>query len=197
MKKISIFSMALFTGAFAFVACNNTQSAKNPDSEKVASEANDQKIETNTFEKDADALVKLASQGHYLSAAAGYAINNANQKQVKTLANTISADHHSMASEISALASKKNYQIPDSMSNEYVSDVADMKNWKKGKEFDTKFVNRIIDEHEKAIKILENCTIDTKDADLKTWCEKHLPGFRSHLEESRKVKEEIESVYKS
>ena len=74
MKKLSIFSMALFTGAFAFVACNNTPSAKNPDSEKVASEANDQKIETNTFEKDADALVKLASQGHYLSAAASYAI---------------------------------------------------------------------------------------------------------------------------
>ncbi len=28
MKKVSIFSMVFFTGAFAFVACNNTQSAK-------------------------------------------------------------------------------------------------------------------------------------------------------------------------
>lgn len=195
MKQSKIISGAFLSAGFFLFACQGE--TKNPDSEKVATEANEEKIETNTFEKDAEALVKLYSQDQYLVSAADYAAKNANQQQVKKLATSISGDHSISNSEIKAFATKRNYNIPDSMSNDYATDTDDMKNWKKGKEFDTKFVDEVIDEHEKTIRILENCVKDTKDNDLKAWCEKTLPGVRSHLEEGRKVKEEIASVYKS
>jgi putative membrane protein len=195
MKHTRIISGALLSAGFFLFACQSE--TKTPDSEKVANEANDEKIETNTFEKDAEALVKLSSQDQYLVTAADYAAKNANQQQVKKLATAIAGDHNNMKAEIRSLATKKNYNVPDSMSNDYVSDAEEMKKWKKGKEFDTKFVDEVIDEHEKAIRILEECAKSTKDADLKSWCEKSLPGLRGHLEESRKVKGEIEAVYKS
>jgi len=195
MKHTRIISGALLISGMFLFACKDEP--KNADSEKVANDANDAKIETNTFEKDAEALVKLSSQDQYLVNASDFAVKNANQKQVKQLALSIAGDHNSLKSEIKSLAEKRNYNIPDSMSNNYIADTEDMKKWKKGKEFDSKFVDEVIDEHEKAIKIMEDCVKDTKDSDLKSLCEKALPTLRSHLEESKKVKEEIDAVYKS
>lgn len=193
-QKKTMSSIIAGIGIF-LVACGGAES-RNPDSEKIANEANEEKIETNSFEKDAEALVKLASQNHYLITAASYASNNANQKSLKDLARKIESDHKSLVAEVKDFAGKRNYNLPDSMSNEYSRDIEEMKKLKKGKEFDTEFAEEVVDEHEKAIKILEECIKDTKDADLKAWCEKTLPGLRAHLEESRKLKEEIASVYK-
>ncbi|MBC7851714.1 MAG: DUF4142 domain-containing protein [Chitinophagaceae bacterium] len=194
--KKTLFAATLISAAL-FVSCADEAEKKNPDSEKVADQANEVKTETNTAENDAEALVALSSQEHYLHAAADYAAKNANQKQVKDLAAKIKADHMTLGSEIKAFAGKRNYTVPDSMSNDFAKDVADMKDWKKGKEFDTKYVDEVIDEHEKVINKLENCSKDTKDADLKAWCDKTLPGLRAHLEEGRRVKDEIKTIYKS
>jgi putative membrane protein len=193
-QKKTMSSIIAGLGIF-LIACGGAES-RNPDSEKVANEANEEKIETNSFEKDAEALVKLASQHHYLVAAAAYASDNANQKSLKDLARKIETDHKSLAMEIKEFAGKRNYNIPDSMSNEYSRDMEEMKKLKKGKEFDTEFAEEVVDEHEKAIKILEDCINETKDNDWKAWCEKTLPGFRAHLEDSRKIKDEIASIYK-
>ena len=195
MKHTRIITGALLISGMFLFACKDE--AKNADSEKVANEANEEKIETNTFEKDAEALVKLTSQDQYLVHASDFAVKNANQAQVKKLALAIAGGHNNLKSELKTFAEKRNYNIPDSMSNNYLADTEDMKKWKKGKEFDSKFVEEVIDEHEKAIKIMEDCVKDTKDADLKSLCERALPTLRSHLEESKKVKEEIDAVYKS
>jgi len=188
---------SLLVCAGLFIAACGDETAKNPDSEKVANEANDEKIATNTFEKDAEALVKMSSRDLYLASAAKYAVTNANQKQVKDLANAIANGHSNLAAEVKTFAAKRNYNVPDSMSNDYEKDREDMTSWKKGKEFDTKFVDEVIDEHEKAIRLLEDCARDTKDGDLKAWCEKSLPALRTHLEESKRIKDEIAAVYKS
>ena len=195
MKHTRIITGALLISGMFLFACKDE--TKNADSEKVANEANEEKIETNTFEKDAEALVKLSSQDQYLVHASDFAVKNANQAQVKKLALAIAGGHNNLKSELKTFAEKRNYNIPDSMSNNYLADTEDMKKWKKGKEFDSKFVEEVIDEHEKAIKIMEDCVKDTKDADLKSLCERALPTLRSHLEESKKVKEEIDAVYKS
>lgn len=196
MKHTKYLNGILFSAAVFFASCGANET-KDADSEKVANEANDEKIETNKVEKDAEALVSLSSQDLYLAEAGKYALANANQQKVKDLAQKISSDHSKVASEVKDFAAKRNYNVPDVMGNDYVKDAEDMKNWKKGKEFDTKFVDEVIDEHEKAIRILEDRANNTADADLKAWCEKTLAAMRTHLDESKRVKEEISSLYKS
>ena len=106
MKHTRIISGALLSAGILLFACKDEP--KNADSEKVAKEANDDKIETNTFEKDAEALVKLSSQDQYLVNASDFAVKNANQKQVKQLALSIASDHNNLNSEIKSLA--QNFQ---------------------------------------------------------------------------------------
>lgn len=192
MKPLKSLTVVLFYSVLSFPACINDHS-KEPDAEKIANEANREKIETRDFEEDAQALVKLASQDAYLSAAGKYGGAHAQEQKLKEFAGMI-ASHHSVASEeVKQFAAKRNYNVPDGMSNDYAARTEKMKEWKQGNDYDLKLVNELIDEHEKAVKLLEERAKNTSDTEFRAWCEKTLPTLRNHLDESRRMKEELQA----
>jgi putative membrane protein len=57
-----------------------------------------------------------------------------------------------------------------------------------GKEFDQEFVRNVgIKAHEKDIKKFEKARMDVKDAELRAWIDKTLPGLLQHLAQAQKL----------
>ncbi len=62
----------------------------------------------------------------------------------------------------------------------------------KGKAWDKKWADKMVDDHEKIINRYERAEGDVKDADLKAMITKTLSTLRSHLDMAKKLKERLD-----
>ena len=63
----------------------------------------------------------------------------------------------------------------------------------KGREFDRAYLELMIDEHEDAVKAIEDkARDDDEHADVKDWAGKTLPEVRQHLERARTLRERLD-----
>jgi putative membrane protein len=130
-----------------------------------------------------EAFMKDAAQaGHAEVEASKVAQSKARLPAVKTLADTMVADHTKVGDELRRLAMAKRVQLPDGPSVMQKSklkmiDVGD------DAKFDERYVKTFgIAAHEDAIKLFEEAARETKDPDVKAFAEKTLPGLKHHLE---------------
>lgn len=63
-----------------------------------------------------------------------------------------------------------------------------------GREFDLKYMEEMIDDHEKGIEDLEGKAENASDPDVKAWATKTLPKMREHLERAKTIKETLDRV---
>ncbi len=193
MKYLKFFSLLLALASFTMTSCTND---KPKDSEKMADKVNDAKTETNKSEEDAEMLVNAASSDMYEISAGETAAMMATQPSVKEFANMMVTMHRTMSEETKMLAAKKAYTLPTMMANDYMDDVKDMKKWAKGKEFDTKYINGQIDQHQKMLDGIEKRMAATVDNDIKMWAQKASSGVRMHLDKAKMIDEELDKMYK-
>lgn len=193
MKYIKFFSLLLALATFTMTACTND---KPKDSEKAADKVNDAKTETNKSEEDAEMLVNAVSSDMYEVGAAEMAATMATQASVKEFASMMMTMHKTMMEETKMLAAKKAYTVPSMMANDYMDDMEDMKKWAKGKEFDTKYINAQIDQHQKMLDGIEKRMAATVDNDVKMWAQKASSGVRMHLDKAKMIDEALDKMYK-
>lgn len=175
-----------------FTNCETSQN----DAKKMADKANDAKTETRASEMDADALVKAVNINYYKIAAAEYAATQATQPQVREFANMMRTQHMAMNDKTKSLAASKSFTAPAAMSNDYMNDIENMRKWEKGKEFDTKFINEMVDAHQEALDMLEKCQRESNDADVKAWATESASGVRNHLDMARRLDDQLSNMYK-
>jgi putative membrane protein len=96
---------------------------------------------------------------------------------VKKHAQHMIGDHEKMGTEVKAYASAKGIELP----NVDVTNEVD-NNEKKGRDWDKKWADKMVDDHEKTINRFENASGSVKDPELKAMIDKTLPTLRSHLE---------------
>jgi putative membrane protein len=109
----------------------------------------------------------------------------AKNADVKKFADTMVADHTKVADELKALAATKNVKLPDGPS---VAQKAELKLIDAGDndKFDERYAKHFgVKAHEDTIKLFEEASREAKDADVKAWAAKTLPGLRHHLEMAR------------
>ena len=58
-------------------------------------------------------------------------------------------------------------------------------------EFDQEFVEHMIDEHEKDIKLFEKAASDAKDPDVKSFAAKHVDHLREHLQQAQSLRQTL------
>jgi putative membrane protein len=104
-------------------------------------------------------------------------IDHGTDADVKKHAKHMLPDHEKMGAEVSAYAAKKSMEVP----TVDVTNEVDM-NDKKGRDWDKKWADKMVDDHEKAINRFENASANVKDPELKTMIDNTLPTLRSHLE---------------
>ncbi len=131
---------------------------------------------------DASFMKEAAHAGAAEIEASKLASTKAKSADVKSFADTMVADHTKVANELKALAASKNVKLPDGPS---MTQKAELKLIDTGDndKFDERYAKHFgVKAHEETIKLFEDAAKNAKDAEVKAWAEKTLPGLRHHLE---------------
>lgn len=67
------------------------------------------------------------------------------------------ADHHNASDKQMQLAQQKNITLPDSMSQKYMDQVQNLRNYSK-QEFDRQYIDMMVSSHEEAISMFEDAS---------------------------------------
>ena len=63
-----------------------------------------------------------------------------------------------------------------------------------GREFDRRYIDEMIEDHEDAIDDLEDKANDASHPEVRAWAAKTLPTMRQHLEQARALKQTLENI---
>jgi putative membrane protein len=63
-----------------------------------------------------------------------------------------------------------------------------------GKEFDQKYIDQMVDDHQKAVDDLEGKAENANNAAVKQWASKTLPKVQQHLERAKTIQETLQNA---
>jgi putative membrane protein len=133
-------------------------------------------------------VTKAADNGQAEVQLAQLAAQRATNPEVRSYAQKLVEDHSKVNSELVSLAGQKNIKVDtdDDKDRSYKR-----LNKKSGSEFDQEFVEHMIDEHEKDIKMFEKAASDAKDPDLKAFASRHVSHLREHLQQAQSLRQSV------
>ncbi|PJJ48505.1 DUF4142 domain-containing protein [Hymenobacter chitinivorans] len=102
----------------------------------------------------------------------------------KDHANMMIKDHTKSTADLKAIATKKKVTLPTDMDAEHKAIAATMQKLS-GKDFETKFMDQMVIDHQKTLNTLKAHQTMTKDADLQGFITKVTPVVQSHLDMSK------------
>lgn len=171
---------------------------KTVDSMKVAEQENIGKLVSDNetimvVEKDYDAefLMDVAEMQLEEISLGKLAQKKGNSSHVKALGKMMEEDHTKSLADLKVLAQSKSVSIPTSItedSKEVYDDLED----KSGNDFDKAYSDMMVEHHEDAIELFEEAAIESKDAEIRSWATKKLPGLRTHLKHAEACKKEVD-----
>lgn len=193
MKKLtlgSFLSLALLLG----YGCNTE---KKTDTVETAEETNEAVSDTlggeaeDRMEEGSEFAVEAASGGMMEVELGRLAATNASDAEVKTFGQRMVDDHTKANNELKTLATTKNITLPSAPGEDHQKHITDLTALK-GAEFDKKYMDMMVDDHEEDVKHFEDATKDAElDPDLKAFAQKTLPTLKSHLDMAKKINDRI------
>lgn len=194
MKKLGYTAM-IALATFAFVACNsNTKDAK-----ETADSLNAAKDTSGTM-GSADGIQVLAEDAEFATKAAigglaevelgKLAASKATNSEIKSFANMMITDHGKANEELKSIAMSKNISLPTALDDKHQKMWDDL-NAKNGKDFDKKYADLMVDDHQKDVDLMEKQAKEGVDPELKAFAAKTAPIVKSHLEKIKKIKDDL------
>jgi putative membrane protein len=101
--------------------------------------------------------------------------------EVKKFGQMMVTDHSKANDELKALAAKKGWKLPTALDASHQSTLESLRN-RVGADFDSAYVDDMVDDHETDVKAFEDKAKNATDPDLKAFAEKTLPTLRKHLD---------------
>jgi len=135
---------------------------------------------------DKDFITKVATCNAAEAKMCKLAEKNAGDAKVKELATHFSKDHAKMDEQLKEVAGKLGVTVLPEFDAD-IRGTLDGLGARKGAEFDQAFVTRMVQDHEKTVKLFEAQAKGTSDTNLKKFCNDNLPKLQEHLKEARKV----------
>ncbi|GAB3511785.1 hypothetical protein GCM10027341_51690 [Spirosoma knui] len=181
MKRITL-AICLAVSTLSFQACNENKKASD-DSVENAHDANDLKEQDDTGQDDDtnDFAVKAANGGMLEIELARLARDKAQSSEVKEFAAMMIADHSKANEELKTIAAGKNITLPTTLGKEGQEHVDELSKLS-GAEFDKKYVDMMVDDHEEDVKLFKEAADDADEPAVKAFAVKTLPTLQKHLE---------------
>lgn len=173
-------NVGLLSALVLVMSCSNRP--KQQDTKNEAEEHNDAKFD-NTQNNDAKFLVDAAEINLEEIRLGQLAQNHSMAADVKKLGKMMEEGHTKAQKELSDLADKKQITIPKSLTDNGESDYKKLQD-EKGKDFDKKYCDMMVQGHKDAIDKFEKASKDVVDTDIKAWASAMLPALREHLDQS-------------
>jgi putative membrane protein len=131
---------------------------------------------------------KAADSGHSELQLAELAAQRATNPEVKNFAQKLVTGHTKVNSELKSLASQKGLTLDtDTDQDRTYKRLAK----KSGAEFDQEFVEQMIDEHEKDVKMFEKASDDARDPEVRSFASKHVGHLREHLQQAQSLRQAV------
>ncbi len=108
--------------------------------------------------------------------------------QVKEAAGMMLTDHFQMGEQMRSYITSKSMALEDVDTNRIDDDY----NFDDtGNDFDRKWAEEMVEDHEDVIDLFEDAEDDVKDPELKSMITAALPKLRAHLEHSRQLRDQL------
>jgi putative membrane protein len=133
---------------------------------------------------DSDFLVKAMVAGVGEVKISEYAAKNASDDKVKDYANHLVADHKALNNKLAEAAKRLKLALVVGQEKE-TREKLDKLSKLKGNDFDTEYLQQMVDDHQKAVALFEAESKNGADADLTTEAKTALPELKKHLQEAR------------
>ena len=181
-RTLKALNYLLIAGAITFASCGENTNGNNDNTDTTAMDNDMAANADKDFVKDATELnmKELA----WLKAG----MNMGTDQELKQHAEHMLADHEKTGAEMKDLAGRKGLEVP----NVDTTGEVNIDDKDKGKDWDRKWADKMVDDHEKTINRFERAENDVQDADLKAMISKTLPTLRSHLDMAKKLKERLD-----
>jgi putative membrane protein len=132
--------------------------------------------------------LKHLSEANLAEVEAGkIAAQKAANPEVKKFGEKMVAEHTKMVEEGKQLAQKKGVKPDEGVDGKHKKNLADL-NKKSGADFDREYMEQQVQDHEGALKLVQNVAKDAKDGDIKAMAQKAEPHVKGHLDEARKLR---------
>ena len=117
----------------------------------------------------------------------------ATNADVKAFAKMMIDEHTKSSADTKALAGKKNVSLPMALTDKGQDAMKDL-NDETGMDFDKKYVDMMVDGHEKTIDKMEKASEKAKEEDVRMWAANMLPTLRKHLDHAKALKEKLDAM---
>ena len=122
------------------------------------------------------------------------ASERATHPQVKEFAQMMVRDHQMAGDELRQVATSANVQLnlpvePDGDHKDAREELSKLS----GRDFDRKYMDKMVDEHQEAVNEVEKKT-SSDNPQVREWATKTLPKLRQHLEQAKQIDETLEKA---
>lgn len=195
MKRWATLGGAM-TLAVAVAACsgdnNRANTANNRDNSAVGTSG----AANTSLAEDADFIREQVAAGDSEVSLGEMAAQKASHPEVKRFANMMVRDHRMAGEELKAISAKLPAADRDTSHADARDDHKDAVDKLKdlsGRDFDKKYIDLMVDDHEKDVKELER-KAGNGSAEVRQWASKTLPTIQQHLEQAKTIKETLDKA---
>lgn len=141
----------------------------------------------------ASQFVTTAARNNQLEIELGQlAAQKASNEKVQELGQKLVQHHREATEKLTSIASKKNIEVPQTLSENQRSEVAQFRELS-GSEFDRRYTSRLVDEHKKDIQRFEQQVNQGSDPEIREFARNTLPTLREHLQEAQQLQQSLKS----
>lgn len=194
-KSILVYSICIAGTLFFISSCSESRST---DSRDVAEQENIEKMITDdktirVIENDAKFLMDAAEMQLEIISLGKLAQQKGSSTHVKELGEKMEAVHAQLFTEIKSLAHSKSVSIPRTITD-YSKDAYKNLDNKTGNDFDKAYSDKMVKQHEEAIKLFEKASADSEDPEIRSWASNKLQGLKTHLKYAEECKEKCDKM---
>ncbi|NDI98033.1 DUF4142 domain-containing protein [Flavobacterium sp. LaA7.5] len=172
------------------VSCKNDKK----DTEEVAEEQNEEKFDDNKdMEDDSEYLVHAAEVDMKEIELGKMAQQKATNAGIKEYGKMMVEQHTKASEKTKDLAQSMNVTLPMAITEDGKEAWEDL-NDETGMDFDKKYINMMVDGHEKTIKMMEEASEEAQSEKIRRWASDMLPTHREHLQKAKTLKEEMDNM---
>ncbi|MEO8239701.1 MAG: DUF4142 domain-containing protein [Flavobacterium sp.] len=193
MKKILLISKLLLGAGIILLSLNSCKNeTKQEDPKEVAEDQNEAKFDdSNSKENDSEFLVDATEINLEEIAIGQLAQQKSTNPEIKKFGKMLVDDHTKLSGEVKTVAQTRNFSLPTSITEDGKEEY-DKLNEKSGLDFDKKFVDMMIDGHEKAIDKFTSASKKSNDEEIKTWASNNIASLTAHLQHAKLLKQDLD-----
>lgn len=116
------------------------------------------------------------------------AMEKTKDQKIRQLAQRIIEDHTTMGNELKTLATQMGATVPTEMPESVKQRKEELQKLS-GKKLDEKYVDMMVDDHEKAVDLFREQSENDEDPKLQTFASTNLPTLQEHLDHAKAIDE--------